>query len=179
MLRGSSAKADSLADTCRDLILVVDMPALLVAVSNEALADSGSLPYLRLLDPRSDPVEGPLSLSASSSHDEAVRVAVQIQTDRLHDSYQRESDEFLRTIDENIKRIIKEQVKGQVKEKVLRILPRIEQFVNAQLEAKVLTRSSHSSRTSYAVAADLSEMELKKILIEKMEGNKSIQRSDE
>nr|GFC48797.1 hypothetical protein [Tanacetum cinerariifolium] len=34
-------------------------------------------------------------------------------------------------------------------------------------------------QTSYAVAADLSEMELKKILIEKMEGNKSIQRSDE
>nr|GFC52923.1 hypothetical protein [Tanacetum cinerariifolium] len=33
--------------------------------------------------------------------------------------------------------------------------------------------------TSYAIAADLSEMELKKILIEKMEGNKSIQRSDE
>nr|GEX28168.1 hypothetical protein [Tanacetum cinerariifolium] len=40
-------------------------------------------------------------------------------------------------------------------------------------------RSSHSSRTSYAVASDLSEMELKKILIEKMEDNKSIQRSDE
>nr|GEX95214.1 hypothetical protein [Tanacetum cinerariifolium] len=39
--------------------------------------------------------------------------------------------------------------------------------------------SSHSSRTSYAVAADLSEMELKKILIEKMEGNKSIQCSNE
>nr|GFB51147.1 hypothetical protein [Tanacetum cinerariifolium] len=34
-------------------------------------------------------------------------------------------------------------------------------------------------KDSYAVAADLSEMELKKILIEKMEGNKSIQRSDE
>nr|GFC40445.1 hypothetical protein [Tanacetum cinerariifolium] len=44
----------------------------------------------------------------------------------------------------------------------------------------VLTRSSHSSsRTSYAIAADLSEMELKKTLIEKMEGNKSIQQSDE
>nr|GEY42243.1 hypothetical protein [Tanacetum cinerariifolium] len=72
----------------------------------------------------------------------------------------------------NKARIIKEQVKGQVKEQVSRILPRIEQSVNAQLEAEVLTRSSHSSRTSYAVAADLSEMELKKILIEKMEGNK-------
>nr|GFB50212.1 hypothetical protein [Tanacetum cinerariifolium] len=34
-------------------------------------------------------------------------------------------------------------------------------------------------QTSYAIAADLSEMELKKILIEKMKGNKSIQRSDE
>nr|GFA61360.1 hypothetical protein [Tanacetum cinerariifolium] len=44
--------------------------------------------------------------------------------------------------------------------------------MNTQLEAEVLTRSSHSSRTSYAVAADLSEMELKKILIDKMEGNK-------
>nr|GFA59410.1 hypothetical protein [Tanacetum cinerariifolium] len=55
----------------------------------------------------------------------------------------------------------------------------IEESVNATLEAEVLTRSSHSSRTSYAIAADLSEIELKKILIKKMEGNKSIQRSDE
>nr|GFC66273.1 hypothetical protein [Tanacetum cinerariifolium] len=93
---------------------------------------------------------------------------------RLRDSYQRENDEFLRTIDDNMKRIIKGQVKGQVKEQVSKILPRIEQFVNAQLKAEVLTRSSHSSRTSYAVAADLSEMELKKILIEKMEGNKNL-----
>nr|GFD39389.1 hypothetical protein [Tanacetum cinerariifolium] len=38
---------------------------------------------------------------------------------------------------------------------------------------------SNSSKTSYAIATDLSEMELKKILIEKMEGNKSIQRSNE
>nr|GFA24974.1 hypothetical protein [Tanacetum cinerariifolium] len=105
--------------------------------------------------------------------------AVQIQTDRLHDSYQRKNDEFLRTIDDNMKRIIKEQVKSQVKEQVSWILPRIKESVNAQLEPKVLTISSHSSRTSYAVAADLSEMGLKKILIEKMEGNKSIQRSDE
>nr|GEV22969.1 hypothetical protein [Tanacetum cinerariifolium] len=51
--------------------------------------------------------------------------------------------------------------------------------INEQLEAEVITRSSHSSRTSYVVAADLSEMELKKILIEKMEGNKSIQCLDE
>nr|GEZ24168.1 hypothetical protein [Tanacetum cinerariifolium] len=51
--------------------------------------------------------------------------------------------------------------------------------VNATLEAEVLTRSSHSSGTSYAIAANLSEIELKKILIKKIKGNKSIQRSDE
>nr|GFB80102.1 hypothetical protein [Tanacetum cinerariifolium] len=110
---------------------------------------------------------------------EAVREAVQIQTDRLQDSLQRENDEFLCNIDENMKKVLKGLVKNQVKEQVSRILPRIEESMNATLEAEVLTRSSHSSRTSYAIAADLSEMELKKILIEKMEGNKSIQRSDE
>nr|GEX27608.1 hypothetical protein [Tanacetum cinerariifolium] len=110
---------------------------------------------------------------------EAVKVTVQIQSDRLRDEAQRDNDEFLKTVDENMKKIIKEQVKEQVKVQVSKILPSIEQAMNEQLEAKVLTRSSHSSRTSYAVVADLSKMELKKILIEKMKGNKSIQRSDE
>nr|GEU85689.1 hypothetical protein [Tanacetum cinerariifolium] len=99
--------------------------------------------------------------------------------DHLRDESQSENVEFLTTVDENVKKIIKEQVKEQVKAQVSKILPRIKQVVNEQLEAKVLTQSSHSLRTSYAVAADLSEMELKKILIEKIEGNKSIQRSDE
>nr|GEY30374.1 uncharacterized mitochondrial protein AtMg00810-like [Tanacetum cinerariifolium] len=94
-------------------------------------------------------------------------------------SSQKENDEFLKTIDENMQKIIKEQVKEQVKVQVSKILPKIEQNVNEQLEAEVLTRSSNSSKTSYAIAADLSEMELKKILIEKIEGNKSIQRSNE
>nr|GEU50094.1 hypothetical protein [Tanacetum cinerariifolium] len=75
--------------------------------------------------------------------------------------------------------IIKEQVKEQVKVQVSKILPKIEQTVNEQLEAEVLTRSSNSSKTSYAVVADLSERELKKILIDKMKGNKSIHRSNE
>nr|GFD57874.1 hypothetical protein [Tanacetum cinerariifolium] len=78
-----------------------------------------------------------------------------------------------------MKKIIKEQVKEQVKVQVSKILPRIEQVVNEQLEVEVLTRSSHSLRTSYVVAVELSEMELKKILIEKIKGNKSIQCSDE
>nr|GEZ56445.1 hypothetical protein [Tanacetum cinerariifolium] len=76
-------------------------------------------------------------------------------------------------------KIIKEQVKQQVKVQVSKILSKIEYTVNKQLEAEVLTRSSNSSKTSYDVAADLSEIDLKKILIEKIEGNKSIHRSNE
>nr|GEY34112.1 hypothetical protein [Tanacetum cinerariifolium] len=64
--------------------------------------------------------------------------------DRLRDEAQRENDEFLKTVDENMQKIIKEQVKEQVK-------------------------------TSDVVAADLLEMELKKILIKKMEGNKYVE----
>ncbi|GKB79078.1 hypothetical protein Tco_0945973, partial [Tanacetum coccineum] len=42
-----------------------------------------------------------------------------------------------------------------------------------------MTCSSTESKTSHAVAANLSELELKKILIDKMERNKSIYISDE
>ncbi|GKA99875.1 hypothetical protein Tco_0827869 [Tanacetum coccineum] len=41
-----------------------------------------------------------------------------------------------------------------------------------------MTRSSTESKTSLAIAANLSELELKKILIEKIESNKSIHRSN-
>nr|GEW01435.1 hypothetical protein [Tanacetum cinerariifolium] len=109
---------------------------------------------------------------------EAVKVAIQIQSDRLRDEAQAENEEFLKTIDENMQKVIKEQVKEQVKVQVFKILPKIEQTVNEQLEAEVLTRSSNLSKTSYTVVADLLEMELKKILIEKMEGNKSIHLSN-
>ncbi|GKF64702.1 hypothetical protein Tco_0188150, partial [Tanacetum coccineum] len=59
------------------------------------------------------------------------------------------------------------------------ILPNTKKTVNEQLEAEVLTCSSNESKTSHVIAANLSELELKKILIDKMESNKSIHRSDE
>nr|GEV46327.1 hypothetical protein [Tanacetum cinerariifolium] len=46
---------------------------------------------------------------------EAVKVAVQIQSNRLRDETQKENDEFLKTIDENVQKIITEQVKERVK----------------------------------------------------------------
>nr|GFD61425.1 hypothetical protein [Tanacetum cinerariifolium] len=41
---------------------------------------------------------------------EPVKVAIQIQSDHLCDEAQTDNDEFLKTIDENMQKIVKEQV---------------------------------------------------------------------
>nr|GEW46778.1 hypothetical protein [Tanacetum cinerariifolium] len=86
-----------------------------------------------------------LTLVNPDGQQQSSSVSLKFVTSMLNltlDVAQRENDEFLKTVDENMQKIVKEQ-------------------------------------TSYVVVSDLSEMELKKILIEKMKGNKSIQRSDE
>nr|GEV31637.1 retrovirus-related Pol polyprotein from transposon TNT 1-94 [Tanacetum cinerariifolium] len=111
-------------------------------------------------------LQGTLEVKDTHRMNEAVQVAVQLQSDQLREEAQRENDEFLRTVDENIKKIISEHVKEQVKAQVSKILPRIKQAMNEQLEAKVLTRSSHSSRTSYDVAALVDAYESDKIILD-------------
>ncbi|GJT97485.1 hypothetical protein Tco_1093003 [Tanacetum coccineum] len=108
-----------------------------------------------------------------------VKTVVQLQFERLKDEAQAKNADFINKLNDNIKKISKDQVKEQVKAQVSKILLKIEKTVNEQLEAEVLTRSSNESKTSHVVAANLSELELKKIFIDKMESNKSIHRSDE
>nr|GEZ28752.1 hypothetical protein [Tanacetum cinerariifolium] len=84
---------------------------------------------------------------------EAVKVAIQLQSDRLQDEAQAKNEDFINKLNENIQKIIKEQVKEKVKVQVSKILLKIEKTVNEQLEAE--------------------------ILIEKMKRNKLIYRSDE
>ncbi|GKC62925.1 hypothetical protein Tco_1095523 [Tanacetum coccineum] len=124
-------------------------------------------------------IPGIVDIYLANKMNEAVKTAVQLQSDRLRDEAQAKNEDFLNKLDYNIKKIIKDQVKEQVKAQVSKILPKIKKTVNEQLEAEVLTRSSNESKTSHAIAANLSELELKKILIDKMESNKSIHKSDE
>ncbi|GJY74759.1 hypothetical protein Tco_0479190, partial [Tanacetum coccineum] len=105
---------------------------------------------------------------------EAVDVAIQLKYDRIREESHTENQQFLDSIDEGMKKVIKEQVKKEVS----KITPKIEKLVIEQLESEVLVRSSKEAKTSHAVAANLSELELKKILIDKMEANNSINRSD-
>ncbi|GJZ39963.1 hypothetical protein Tco_0586526 [Tanacetum coccineum] len=105
---------------------------------------------------------------------EAVDVAVQLKYDRIREESTTANQQFLDSIDDGMKKIIKEQVKKEVS----KIIPKVEKLVTDQLESEVLVRSSKEANTSHAVAANLSELELKKILIDKMEANNSINRSD-
>ncbi|GJT05091.1 hypothetical protein Tco_0839553 [Tanacetum coccineum] len=122
-------------------------------------------------------IPGIVDTYLANKMNEAIKTTVQLQSDKLRSEAQADNEDFINKIDENMKKIIKEQVKVQVKEQVSKILPKIEKFVNDQLEAEVLTRSSNEAKTSHAIAANLSKLELKKILIDKMENNKSIDRS--
>ncbi|GJZ02876.1 hypothetical protein Tco_0520837 [Tanacetum coccineum] len=110
----------------------------------------------------------------ASKMKEAVDVAVRLQSNKLKEEAKAENQEFFNQVDSTIKAIIKEHMKAQVS----KIMPQIEKYVTESLRAEVLVRSTNQPQTSYAVATSLSEFELKKILIDKMETNKSINRSD-
>ncbi|GJU79079.1 hypothetical protein Tco_1276149 [Tanacetum coccineum] len=96
-------------------------------------------------------IPGIIDKYLANQMNEVVKAAIQLQSDRLKEKAQADNQDFINKIDENIKKIIKEQVKVQVKEQSPRFCQEL--------------------RT-----ANLSELELKKILIDKMENNKSINR---
>nr|GFA61496.1 hypothetical protein [Tanacetum cinerariifolium] len=86
-----------------------------------------------------------------------------------------EADELYRDVDINQGRGL--QVSQDIEDSHVTLTP---VKPDGQQESSLVLSfvSSMLNPISDAVAADLIEMELKKILIEKMEGNKSIQRSD-
>ncbi|GJR64896.1 hypothetical protein Tco_0010961 [Tanacetum coccineum] len=105
--------------------------------------------YSNLLPTRSSQLCIVDAYLANKMH-KAVKTAVQLQSDRLRDEAQAENKDFINKLDNNIKKIIKDQDKEQVKAQVSKILPKIKKTINEQLKAKVLTRSSNESKTSHA-----------------------------
>ncbi|GJT74518.1 hypothetical protein Tco_1041243 [Tanacetum coccineum] len=101
---------------------------------------------------------------------EAIDVAVQLKSNKLREEAQAENQDFINSIDSNMNKIIKEQVKAQTS----KIMSKFEKYVTETLGAKVLVRSTNQPQMSYAVASSLSKLELKKILMDIMEENKSI-----
>ncbi|GJW98515.1 hypothetical protein Tco_0180323 [Tanacetum coccineum] len=71
------------------------------------------------------------------------------------------NQQFLETIDDGMKKIIKEHVKKEVS----KIIPKVEKFVNDRLESEVLVRSSKEANSSHA-------RQLYKDLVEAYEADK-------
>nr|GFB03933.1 hypothetical protein [Tanacetum cinerariifolium] len=157
-------------DTCIDFIFNLNIEsASLVDVSVTTITEPPLL-FATTIPPPPTPL---------ITHLQQTPVPTSLQSDRLRDEAQAENKDFIKKLDDNIKKIFKDQVKEQVKAQVFKILQKIQKTINEQLEAEVLTRSSNESKASHAVAANLSELELKKILIDKIKSTKSIHGSDE
>ncbi|GJS00581.1 hypothetical protein Tco_0317089 [Tanacetum coccineum] len=110
----------------------------------------------------------------ASKMKEAVDVAVQLKSDKLKEKSQAENQDFLNSLDSDMKIIIKEQIKAQTS----KIMSKVEKYVTKTLGAEVLVRSTNQPQTSYTTTSSLSELELIRILLYKMKENKSIDRSD-
>ncbi|GJX00995.1 hypothetical protein Tco_0184908 [Tanacetum coccineum] len=96
---------------------------------------------------------------------------------------QDEKNDYKELVDTSMRAIIKEEVTTQIPH----ILPQvvsdfatlmIERNVTESLEAAVLAMSSSQPKSTYEAAASLSEFELTKILLDKMEESKSHLRAD-
>ncbi|GKD49685.1 hypothetical protein Tco_1278661, partial [Tanacetum coccineum] len=92
---------------------------------------------------------------------EAINKAIQAHNLDCRQEAQDEKNAYIELVDTSMRAIIKE-----------------EKNVTESLEAVVLTRSSSQPKSTYEAAASLSEFELTKILLDKMEESKSHLRAD-
>ncbi|GKA66644.1 hypothetical protein Tco_0766452 [Tanacetum coccineum] len=100
---------------------------------------------------------------------EAIKTAVQLQSNRLRDEAQAENEDFLNKLDDNIKKITKDQVKEQVKAQVSKILLKIEKTVNEQNKPR-----SDEQKNLYKALVDAYESD--KLILDTYRDNVSFKR---
>ncbi|GJU48091.1 hypothetical protein Tco_1217646 [Tanacetum coccineum] len=114
---------------------------------------------------------------------EAIHKAIQSHIAECREEAQAEKQEYIDNVDSTVRTIIREEVKTQLP----KILPKavsdfatpvIKRNVTKSLEATVLARSSSQPKSNYEAVASLSEYELTKILLDKIEESKSHLRVD-
>ncbi|GJT12064.1 hypothetical protein Tco_0859106 [Tanacetum coccineum] len=94
-----------------------------------------------------------------------------------------DSTEYIDLIDSSVRTVIRKEVNTQLPQILPKAVsdfatPVIEQNVTESLEAAVLARSSSQQKSTYEAAASLSDYELTKILLDKMEKRKSHLRAE-
>ncbi|GJV60300.1 hypothetical protein Tco_1466400 [Tanacetum coccineum] len=110
----------------------------------------------------------------------AVQTALQSYTTEFEKEAKAKHDRFIDIIDNSIKDVTQDKIKRQ-HPKILPdfITPMIQSTVTESLENVVLAKSSSQPRSTYEAATSLTEFELKKILLNKMQHSKSYRAAPE
>ncbi|GKE66330.1 hypothetical protein Tco_1520491, partial [Tanacetum coccineum] len=107
----------------------------------------------------------------------STQTALQSYTTEFEKKAQAEKEKYIDIIEKSVKEIIKDEVKSQLPQ----ILPKeisdfatsvIQRTINESLKNVVLAKSSSQPQLTYKAAASLTEFELKKILLDKLEKGK-------
>nr|GEV41281.1 retrotransposon protein, putative, unclassified [Tanacetum cinerariifolium] len=114
---------------------------------------------------------------------EAIHKAIQSHNAECREEAQAEKHEYIDNVNSTVRTINREEVKTQLP----KILPKafsafvtlvIERNVTESLEDDVLARSSSQLKSTYEATTTLSKFKLTKILMDKMEKNKSYDKAD-
>ncbi|GKA40135.1 hypothetical protein Tco_0732728, partial [Tanacetum coccineum] len=95
-----------------------------------------------------------------------------------------EQDRFIEIIDKAVKELVEDEVKGQLNKILLKKIanfatPMIDKNVADSYERVVLAKYASQPKLTYEVAASLTEFELKKILLDKMDESESYRATQE
>ncbi|GJS59146.1 hypothetical protein Tco_0653930 [Tanacetum coccineum] len=114
----------------------------------------------------------------------ATRTALESYTKEFEKKAQEERKLYIDVVEKSVKDIIKDEVKSLLPQ----ILPKevsdfatpvIQSTITESLENVVLAKSSSQPQSTYEAATSLTEFELKKILIDKLEKSKSYRAAEE
>ncbi|GKA84180.1 hypothetical protein Tco_0805775 [Tanacetum coccineum] len=108
----------------------------------------------------------------------ATQTALQSYTTEFEKKAQAEKEKYIDIIEKSVKEIIKDEVKSQLprilhKEVSDFATPVIQSAINESLENVIFAKSSSQPKSTYEAATSLTEFELKKILLDKIQKSKS------
>ncbi|GJU63634.1 hypothetical protein Tco_1245469 [Tanacetum coccineum] len=114
---------------------------------------------------------------------EAINKAILAHNLDCRQEAQDEKNAYIELVGTSMRALIKEEVNTQLSQILPQAVsdfatPVIEKNVTESVEVAVLTRSSSQPMSTYEAVASLSEFELTKILMDKMEKNKSYDKAD-
>ncbi|GJR52834.1 hypothetical protein Tco_1403355 [Tanacetum coccineum] len=114
----------------------------------------------------------------------ATRTALQSYTQDFEKKAQEERKLYIDVVEKSVKDIIKDEVKSLLpqilpKEVSDFATPMIQSTITKSLENVILAKSSSQPKSTYEAAESLTEFELKKILLDKMERRESYKTAPE